>query len=103
MAAVAKRMMVGFDGSESACRALDRAADLAGYGSSVTVVTVSAPNGNGEGARLLREAGEQLAARLVPAYVLNLTVLPSPSRGPRNPVPLRHRQVPLRLDERAAA
>jgi nucleotide-binding universal stress UspA family protein len=32
--------MVGYDGSESASRALDAAADLIGYGSTLAVVTV---------------------------------------------------------------
>jgi nucleotide-binding universal stress UspA family protein len=32
--------MVGYDGSDSAMRALDVAADLAGYGSTLAVVTV---------------------------------------------------------------
>lgn len=32
--------MVGFDGSEPAARALDTAADLVGYGSTLAVVTV---------------------------------------------------------------
>jgi nucleotide-binding universal stress UspA family protein len=71
MVSLAKRIMVGFDGSASARRALDRAADLAGYGSSVTVVTVSAPTTNGDGGMLLHEAKEQLAARLIPSYALN--------------------------------
>jgi nucleotide-binding universal stress UspA family protein len=68
---VAKSIMVGFDGSTSARRALDRAAELAGYGSVVTVVAVSAPGTNGDGGRLLHEARKQLDARLVPAYALN--------------------------------
>ena len=71
MVALAKRILVGFDGSDSARRALDRAADLAGYGSSVTVVTVSTPSTNGDAGRLLVEAKEQLAARLIPSYALN--------------------------------
>lgn len=71
MAAIAKRIMVGFDGSNSARRALDRAIDLAGYGSIITVVTVSAPGTNGDAGRLLSDAKEQLAARLIPAYALN--------------------------------
>jgi nucleotide-binding universal stress UspA family protein len=71
MAAVAKRIMVAFDGSDSARRALDRAADLAGYGSNVTVVSVSSPGANGQSARLLREAERQLEARLIPVYGLN--------------------------------
>jgi nucleotide-binding universal stress UspA family protein len=34
--------MVGYDGSESSRRALDAAADLVGYGSTLSVVTVKA-------------------------------------------------------------
>jgi nucleotide-binding universal stress UspA family protein len=68
---VAKRIMVGFDGSQSARRALDRAADYAGYGSSITVVTVSEPGPNGDGRRILADAKEQLAARLIATYALN--------------------------------
>jgi nucleotide-binding universal stress UspA family protein len=71
MAAVAHRIMVGFDGSESAWRALDRAIELAGYASVVTVVAVSRPEENGRGPRLLAEAREHLAARLVPVHALN--------------------------------
>jgi nucleotide-binding universal stress UspA family protein len=71
MAAVANRIMVGFDGSASARRALVRAADLAGYGSSVTVVCVSTPRANGVGGRLLEEAKGLLGARLAPLYALN--------------------------------
>ncbi|MGZ8703030.1 MAG: universal stress protein [Gaiellaceae bacterium] len=40
MAARPKRIMVGYDGSDAAARALDVAADLAGYGSTLAVVTV---------------------------------------------------------------
>lgn len=71
MAVVAKRIMVGFDGSDSARRALERAADLAGYGSNITVVTVSRPGANGAAGRLLFEAKEQLAARFIPVYAIN--------------------------------
>jgi nucleotide-binding universal stress UspA family protein len=47
-AAVAKRIVVGYDGSEAARRALERAAELAGYGTTVTVVSVvPAVYGNG--------------------------------------------------------
>ena len=35
-----RRIMVGYDGSDAAGRALDAAADLVGYGSTLTVVTV---------------------------------------------------------------
>ena len=40
MAARPRRIMVGYDGSEAATRALDVAADLVGYGSTLAVVTV---------------------------------------------------------------
>jgi nucleotide-binding universal stress UspA family protein len=40
MAAQPKRIVVGFDGSEGACRALDSAAQHMGYGSTMTVVSV---------------------------------------------------------------
>lgn len=40
-AAIAKRIVVGYDGSEAAQRALERAAELAGYGTTVTVVSVA--------------------------------------------------------------
>lgn len=36
----ARRIVVGYDGSEASRRALDAAADLAGYGSMLSVVTV---------------------------------------------------------------
>jgi nucleotide-binding universal stress UspA family protein len=56
--------MVGYDGSEPAARALDAAADLAGYGSTLSVVTVlggSADHATTESAR------EQLLRRHVEA------------------------------------
>jgi nucleotide-binding universal stress UspA family protein len=71
MAAVAHKIMVGFDGSKSSRRALDRAVELAGYASVVTVVVVSGPRENGRGPRLLAEAREHLATRLVPVHALN--------------------------------
>jgi nucleotide-binding universal stress UspA family protein len=71
MAALAMTIMVGFDGSASSRRALDRAADLAGYGSNVTVVSVSAPGTNGFEARLLLAAREQLAGRLILSQTMN--------------------------------
>lgn len=40
MAARPRNILVGYDGSASAQRALDAAADLVGYGSQLTVVTV---------------------------------------------------------------
>jgi nucleotide-binding universal stress UspA family protein len=41
MAAHARSILVGFDDSDTARRALERAADLAGYGSILTVVSVT--------------------------------------------------------------
>lgn len=40
MAMRPRRIMVGYDGSDGAGRALEAAADLAGYGSTLAVVTV---------------------------------------------------------------
>ena len=42
MTARPRRIMVAYDGSDAAGRALDAAADLAGYGSTLAVVTVHA-------------------------------------------------------------
>jgi len=41
MAARSGRIVVGYDGSESSRRALDAAADLVGYGSTLSVVTIT--------------------------------------------------------------
>ena len=56
----ARKIVVGYDGSESSRRALDAAADLAGYGSTLSVVTVQTPEVNGSAAR---EARTRLQAR----------------------------------------
>ena len=42
MAPRPRRIMVGYDGSDAATRALDVAADLVGYGSTLEVVAVRA-------------------------------------------------------------
>jgi nucleotide-binding universal stress UspA family protein len=75
--AVAKRIVVGYDGSEAARRALERAAELAGYGTTVTVVSVApAVYGNGlppladpddveRARRLLDKARDELVSRHV--------------------------------------
>ena len=68
MAWVAKKIMVGFDGSDAARRALDRAAELAGYGSTVTVVNVGSAEGGGR--RLLAQARDHLAEQHVRAQVV---------------------------------
>lgn len=69
MAAQPKNIVVGFDGTDGARRALDAAAQLVGYGSTLTVVTVGA---RPEPATVaLGEAREHLLERLVAAtYVL---------------------------------
>ena len=60
----ANRIVVGYDGSESAGRALDRAAGLAGYGSTVTVVSVARePADLDRSRRLLLEASDRLLLR----------------------------------------
>ena len=77
-AAVASRIVVGYDGSEPAQRALDRAAELAGYGTTVTVVSVAPsvytqglqpvadPDDTERARALLAEARDRLALRQVP-------------------------------------
>jgi nucleotide-binding universal stress UspA family protein len=42
-----RKIVVGYDGSAAAGRALEAAADLAGYGSTLAVVTVRTPDVNG--------------------------------------------------------
>ena len=64
MAARSRRIMVGYDGSESARRALEAAADLVGYGSTLTVVTVQ--NGELDGS-VSRDARDRLQLRNVEA------------------------------------
>lgn len=65
MAARPRRIMLGYDGSDAARRALDTAADLIGYGSTLTVVTVQ----TGEVGRLVgSEARDLLRHRHVEAH-----------------------------------
>ena len=54
---------MGYDGTEGARRALDAAAELVGYGSILTVVTVD----TGRGPDALSEAHERLLERLITA------------------------------------
>jgi nucleotide-binding universal stress UspA family protein len=74
--------VVGYDGSEAARRALEHAADLVGYGSTLTVVNVEdppyahthiqapRPQASEDGERLLREARTILGRRrLMARYV----------------------------------
>jgi nucleotide-binding universal stress UspA family protein len=74
MAARPRRIIVGYDGSDAARRALDSAADLAGYGSTLAVVTVQ--NGEHSGA-VAREARELLLRRHVEARYLETTGEPA--------------------------
>ena len=64
MAARPLRIIVGYDGSDSAVRALDAAAELFGYGSTLSVVTV---NANGSGAATTAAARAQLHRRHIEA------------------------------------
>jgi nucleotide-binding universal stress UspA family protein len=69
MSAQPRRIVVGVDDSESSQRALDRAADLAGYGSTLTVVSV-ARDGDRYAEGPLEKAREQLLRRHVSATYL---------------------------------
>jgi nucleotide-binding universal stress UspA family protein len=69
MAVRARSILVGYDGSEAADRALDAAVDLAGYGSTLAVATVD--SGARGGARApLERARERLLRRQVLAQYL---------------------------------
>ncbi len=65
MAAQPRRIVVGFDGTDGARRALESAARLAGYGSTLAVVAV-AREGDGE-RDVLASARDLLLDRLVTA------------------------------------
>ena len=67
MAASPRTILVGYDGSEAAQRALGAAADLVGYGSRLTVATVNAGDGANGIPRTAREIlhRRQVAARYV--------------------------------------
>jgi nucleotide-binding universal stress UspA family protein len=66
MAAQPRRIVAGFDGTEGALRALEAAAELVGYGSTLTVVTV-ASEGDSGGRDVLAQAREFLLQKLVTA------------------------------------
>jgi nucleotide-binding universal stress UspA family protein len=74
MAARPLKIMVGYDGSDSAVRALDAAAELAGYGSMLSVVTV---NANGGGAATTAAARAQLHRRHIEARYLETSGEPA--------------------------
>jgi nucleotide-binding universal stress UspA family protein len=67
MAARPRTILVGYDGSEAAQRALGAAADLAGYGSRLTVATVNVGNGPDDVSQTARELlhRRQVTARYV--------------------------------------
>jgi nucleotide-binding universal stress UspA family protein len=64
MSAQPRRIVVAYDGSESALRALDAAAQLTGYGSTLTVVSIAPGD---EGRDTLAGARELLLSRGVTA------------------------------------
>jgi nucleotide-binding universal stress UspA family protein len=71
MAAQPRRVLVGYDGTEASRKALDVAAGLIGYGSTLAVATVAqtgAPTAN----IVLSEAREQLLRRHLPAAYVPL-------------------------------
>ena len=71
MTAGARSILVAYDGSDAGRDALDAAADLAGYGSTVSVAVVPG-NGNGsDPGRLLHEARDHLLRRHVLARFLD--------------------------------
>jgi nucleotide-binding universal stress UspA family protein len=72
MAAQPRRIVVGFDGTEGARRALDAAAEMAGYGTSLSVVAV-VRDGDRSGKDVLAVARELLLDRLVTADYVKRT------------------------------
>jgi nucleotide-binding universal stress UspA family protein len=68
MAARARRIVVGYDGSDGSRRALDAAADLVGYGATLAVVGVS-QNGASDLGAPLEDARERLLRRHVSALL----------------------------------
>jgi nucleotide-binding universal stress UspA family protein len=90
MAGRAQTIVVGYDGSEGARRALDRAADLVGYGTDLAVVSVTATSGHGRqpldearirlharhlAARSIERAGDPAAELVAAARTLNADLL----------------------------
>lgn len=66
MAAAARNILVGYDGTDSGRRALAAAADLAGYASTVSVAAIASGNGaTVEPSVLLGEARDELVRRHV--------------------------------------
>lgn len=68
MAAQPRKILVGYDGTDSSVRALDRAIQLTGYGSTLTVVNVT-NDGERPGA-VLDDARQRVRSRLLTASYL---------------------------------
>jgi nucleotide-binding universal stress UspA family protein len=64
-----RRFLVAYDGSPSSQRALDAAADLIGYGSTLAVVSVRDP-GTADEARIVERAREHLLKRQIMAHYM---------------------------------
>jgi len=72
MAARPRKIVVGYDGSAPAQRALEAAADLVGYGSTLAVVSVRPGNGStGTAAVALDDARDRLVRRQLSATYLD--------------------------------
>jgi nucleotide-binding universal stress UspA family protein len=76
MSAQPRRIVVGYDGSQGAVRALDAAAQLVGYGSTLTVVSV-APGPSGDGRESLADARERLLLKQVTARFIARAGVPA--------------------------
>jgi nucleotide-binding universal stress UspA family protein len=63
----AQTIVVGFNGSEAARRALDRAVNLVGYGTSLAVVNVESLYAGSNGREVLDEARMRLNSRQLAA------------------------------------
>lgn len=72
MSARARRILVGYDGSEGAQRALVAAVSLVGYGSTLAVASVTSEEAHNANA-VLSEAREELLHRHLRATYLPLT------------------------------
>ena len=100
-AAVAKRIIVGYDGSDSARRALDRAAELAGYGTTVTVVSV-APPAYSAGLPAGADAADVQRARELLAEARDALALRQVSVTTLDPIGSAAEQIVLAADELGA-
>ena len=72
----ARRILVGFDGSDASWRALDVAAGMIGYGSTLAVVSV-ARDGNGSVHVLFEKARERLLGHQVTATYIEKVGTPA--------------------------